>query len=423
MLNVLHLDGSGFFIKVLKQQVERIGFHYLHASTLAEGWEIIRRRKVDLIITALEFSDGNAEQMVGELNRTEFKRIPVIVITSNDTAEERHRMFNLGVIDYILKDSSESQLANYMEKFRHEDRLRSNLEQLQIAVVDDSPVVCRVIDQIFQVHRIRNVDYYHTAGALKSSGKDYDLYLLDVNLPGSSGAQLVLEMRQQVQNAVIIAISAHNHYKLISSVLLAGADDYIMKPFNEPVFIARLKANVRTFRLLKEIEEKNNALRELSLRDSLTGLFNHKHILERLDEEVAEAARFHRPLSVAMFDLDKFKQVNDTLGHQQGDRVLKLFADTAQRLTRKNDIVGRYGGEEFVVVLPETAIAGAKVLIDRIRVGFSRASGGDGEAVTVTAGLVEYNGESGVELLKRADALLYQGKKNGRNRVETGEQP
>lgn len=423
MLSVLHLDASGFFVKVLKKQVERIGFQYANGTTIAEGWQILRTRKIDLIITAMEFSDGNAEVLVAELNKTEFSRIPVIVITSNDTAEERHRMFNLGVIDYILKDSSESQLSNYMEKFRQEDRLRSNLEQLQIAVVDDSPVVCRVIDQIFQVHRIRAVDYFHDAASLKSSGKRYDIYLLDVNLPGSSGAQLVLEMRRQVKNSVIIAISAHDHYKLISSVLLAGADDYIMKPFNEPVFIARLKANVRTFNLLKEIEEKNAALQELSLRDGLTGLYNHKHILERLDEEVAEAARFHRPLALAMFDLDHFKEINDNFGHQTGDEVLCRFAETCLKLTRRNDITGRYGGEEFMVILPETSLEGARVLIERIRIGFSRLPVVTGHAVTVTAGVVEFSGESGSELIKLADTLLYQGKKNGRNRTETGLQP
>lgn len=135
---------------------------------------------------------------------------------------------------------------------------------------------------------------------------------------------------------------------------------------DENLFVARLKANVRTYSLMAELREKNERLRHLATRDGLTGLYNHKHTMHLLEVEIERSQRNHSPLSIVMFDLDHFKHINDTFGHHVGDLVLSDIGKIWHEGARSGDIAGRYGGEEFIVILPDTDLAGAKVYAERI---------------------------------------------------------
>lgn len=157
------------------------------------------------------------------------------------------------------------------------------------------------------------------------------------------------------------------------------------------------------------------------MRDSLTGLYNHKHIIDRLAEEVEKATRYQHKLSVVMLDLDHFKAVNDTWGHQAGDVVLMSFSKLLAESARHCDIVGRYGGEEFFAILPDADLGAALVFANRLREGFAalRFEGYAELAVTVSGGAAEWKGGGPRMLVKQADQLLYRAKENGRNRIET----
>jgi diguanylate cyclase (GGDEF)-like protein len=163
---------------------------------------------------------------------------------------------------------------------------------------------------------------------------------------------------------------------------------------------------------------------ELAQVDGLTGLANRRHLMERLTQEMARAQRYQTSLSVIILDLDKFKSFNDTYGHLKGDELLKAFGTMVNHMVRVGDIVGRYGGEEFCVVLPNTSIKGAMVIAERIRKAMEdlKISVGDDQPPagrTISIGAAEYANEESVEkLLTIADAALYRAKENGRNRVE-----
>jgi diguanylate cyclase (GGDEF)-like protein len=167
-----------------------------------------------------------------------------------------------------------------------------------------------------------------------------------------------------------------------------------------------------------ELEKKNLELNELTMRDSMTNLLNHKNSLRRLKEEVDRAKRINYPLSVAMVDLDNFKLVNDTYGHQSGDEVLVQVAKILSDSCRSTDVIGRYGGEEFIIIMPDTIDRDAALLLERIQKRVEKTSFKDGIHITLSCGVSELNGESVHGILKSSDIMLYEAKKKGKNRVE-----
>ena len=422
MFSVLHVESSHFFTKLYRRIVEGQKARYLEAGSVDEAMRVLETEHVDIIISASTV-DGGIDGFVKRLGQSRFKILPVVVSSASDTAEERTEMFSLGVVDYILKEDSDEHLARFIEKMVQADSRLDALKSLSIAVLDDSETVHEVMRRTFAIYGIDSMRSYYTAQEILA-GPDHDIYLVDINLPDMSGTQIVLEVRKRAPDAVIIAVSAIDHYKVISNTLIAGADDYIIKPFNAMILMARLQASARMLLLYRELEEKNRRLEELVVRDSLTGLYNHKHIIDRLAEEVEKAMRYQHTLSVVMLDIDHFKNVNDTWGHQAGDRVLVAFSRLLAESARNCDIVGRYGGEEFLVILPETDLEAASVFGNRLRERFGEMQFDEDEdlSVTVSGGVAEWKGGGHLMLVKQADHLLYRAKANGRNRIESKSQ-
>jgi diguanylate cyclase (GGDEF)-like protein len=203
----------------------------------------------------------------------------------------------------------------------------------------------------------------------------------------------------------------------------AGADDYLTKPFHPQELRVRMRAGRRILELQRELLDAREELRVQATHDGLTGLWNRASILETLDKELARAQREGHPLTMLMIDLDHFKLVNDSHGHQAGDAVLREAARRIQSSIRRYDTAGRYGGEEFVVVLPATDLAGGMVQAERIRQTIA------GEGMTASGKLVEVTCSIGVcawpasragdapVLIHGADEALYEAKRSGRNRV------
>lgn len=173
----------------------------------------------------------------------------------------------------------------------------------------------------------------------------------------------------------------------------------------------------------RQLEGALGRLEEIAIRDPLTGLYNRRHFLERLEQELARAERTGQAFHVALIDLDRFKDINDRYGHNAGDEVLRRFADVARETLRKSDLMARYGGEEFIVLFPDGRVNDIVAVMDRLRNGFSALEYGEAlrnSQVTLSAGIADWApGETSDSLIDRADRALYQAKKDGRNRIET----
>lgn len=419
MISVLHIDNTHFYKKILKSLSLEIQFNYFAANTPQEASTILKNNHIDLIITALEFKHDSGETFIKSLNNSEYNNIPIIVLTSSNSMEMKNKMFQLGVIDYILKEDFVNDIEMYIQKLSHEDFAIRKLKELDIAVLDDSVLELNIINKILKLNNINNVDYYSKPEELLMSDKKYSIYLIDFILQNISGEKVILDIRRKHPYSLIISISGISNYKVITHILSSGADDYISKPFNEYLFMARLKANVRTFALLEELKQKNIELREMVNNDGLTKLLNHNALYERLEEEIQRARHYNVPLSILMMDIDKFKNINDTYGHQVGDMVLKKVSKLFKEKFRQTDIIGRYGGEEFIGILIETSLKGACVLGERIRTEVEKFKfEEEGLKVTISIGVVEFNGDTALKLVERVDKLLYKAKNNGRNRIE-----
>jgi diguanylate cyclase (GGDEF)-like protein len=171
---------------------------------------------------------------------------------------------------------------------------------------------------------------------------------------------------------------------------------------------------------LKQLKEKNLELEQIIKIDGLTELLNHKCILEKLEEEIHRAQRYDTSFSIIMFDIDNFKLINDNYGHQKGDEVLIQISKFLRNSLRNIDTIGRYGGEEFLIILPETNLQGAYTIAERLREGVSKIDfSKENLKITISGGIVEFINESSTDLIKKADKLLYNAKRNGRNRIES----
>ena len=186
----------------------------------------------------------------------------------------------------------------------------------------------------------------------------------------------------------------------------------------KPVFLAGIVFDITEKKEMQlDLEQKNIVLAELSSIDGLTRISNHRTLLERLEYEISEANRVNKPLSVAMFDIDDFKKVNDSKGHIFGDKVLVDIAKIIQDNTRATDLAGRYGGEEFMVILSNTELSVASTIAERIRKAIADNNFIDEFTVTISGGVKQYNGEDLYELMHAADVNLFEAKRLGKNRI------
>jgi diguanylate cyclase (GGDEF)-like protein len=260
------------------------------------------------------------------------------------------------------------------------------------------------------------------------------IILADWMMPKMDGIQLCRAVRELCASEELgvvyyILVTAKSKQEQMVAGLDAGADDYLTKPYHAKELLARLRAGERIFELQRQLmrrqEELRAANRELECMahtDPLTGLANRRRLFERLEEAWSLARRHKRPLTCVMFDLDDFKQVNDAHGHNAGDDVLREIGGLLAKQSRRHDIIGRFGGEEFLLICPETSIDGATVAAERIRqrvAGQPIAVAGSTVQVTLSAGVAAARPEhkSSDAWIAEADAMLYRAKDGGRNQV------
>ena len=296
----------------------------------------------------------------------------------------------------------------------------------KVLIAEDSLVVRTVLRRQLEAqgYTIVEADDGYSALAVCRKTKP-DVVLLDIEMPGLDGYQVLEQMKADpaLSEVPVVFLTGHTGAEDLVEGLRLGAHDYLRKPFESSELIARVSAAARVKALQDELRRRNAELDVIGRTDALTGLFNRRHIEERLNEVASTARRHGFTFGVVMLDIDHFKNVNDTVGHAGGDTVLREFATRTRRVLRQEDIPGRWGGEEFLLVLPHTDLEGIAKLGERVRAAvaaepFALDDGGQ-LAVTVSCGGAVGEGFEPEELVKRADAALYEAKESGRNRVVT----
>lgn len=418
-MKILHIEHSKMIRKASKDVIMSLGCEYLESTGLEDTYKVLEKENIDLVITGLELDDIDGESLIASLSQSQYANIPIVVLTSYDNLEIRTKLFQLGVVDYqIKKDFNGERLKTYIESIRLDETLSTTMRDLRVAVVDDSVLTIKVIQNIFELNGIVRVDYYYDAKDIMKSELEYDIYVIDLILPETTGEILLSEIKSRNKDSIIIMISSTSNYKTISHTLNSGADDFIVKPFDNNTFLVRIKHHIKQHLLLKELEDSNAKLLKLSITDGLTDVYNHNYIVSRLQEECSRAKRYEDDLSILLLDLDNFKKVNDTYGHQIGDNVLTSVALTIKSVLRQSDVLGRYGGEEFLVILPNTHMDAARVVGEKIRQSISRLEfDALGLTVSVSGGLSSSKSLNYSQMIREADFRLLEAKKNGKNRI------
>ena len=290
----------------------------------------------------------------------------------------------------------------------------------RILVVDDNSKNLRLLKDILEDENFTVFTANNGLPVLEMTHNiKPDIILLDVMMPGMDGFEVckLLKGDYEIKNIPVIMVTAKTESADLKKALEIGAFDYVKKPIDEMEVIARVKSALR----FKQYQDKLN---EMASKDGLTGVFNHALLIELFEKELSKQERNCGNIAFVMLDIDFFKKVNDTYGHISGDKVLKELSEILTSSTRNSDIVGRYGGEEFGIILPEITAENAYQLCERIRQAVENhdfSTGKDIIKITISMGIFFKDSKNTINsqsMIKKADEALYKAKQNGRNRVE-----
>lgn len=310
----------------------------------------------------------------------------------------------------------------------------------EILVVDDEMSVRSVLVQVLERYGYAVTEAADGEQALKClEEKNFALVITDIKMPGTSGLEVLKKTRQSYPDTQVIIITSHASLDTAVEALRFGAYDYLFKPFEDLALISAAASRaIETVRLTEEnrrllatlkkqnleLERSNKILENVACRDGLTGLFNHRYFQDCLQSEIDRCQRDNDIFSLIFFDLDHFKLYNDAHGHLEGDYLLRQLATILEKNFRDSDVVSRYGGEEFVVILPGTSKKDAQHIAENMRCyiegyPFSGCDTQPSGKLTSSVGVATYPEDGGnrTELIQSADNAMYQVKRSGRNGV------
>ncbi len=381
------------------------------AYTLSEAKLFLARYKYFITLLDINLPDApNGEVVDYALS----KKNHVIVLSANIDKEFRKKMLQKSIIDYVNKGGAGD--INYI--IQSIERLRKNREH-KVLVVDDSMVFRKQMQSMLEnlFFEVITVAHGEEALGMLQAKPNISLVLTDYNMPVMNGLELTYEIRQTYSKdeLCILALSGNEDAEVSALFLKHGANDYIKKPFSKEEFSCRVNNSIEALENIQTIMNYAN-------RDYLTGLYNRRYFYSAMSEYIEDVKQSGEQFAVAMIDIDHFKKVNDTYGHDIGDRVIVTLADILRSSTSPRDVVARFGGEEFCIVLKNINRYSAEDILTRIHTEVANYSLQiDQERVitfTISIGAVLYHdGETLDDAINEADMLLYKAKKEGRNKL------
>ena len=412
--SILVVEDSKFFSSLVCKEVrKRVDADVTAAMSYAETCQAVMdapNEHFDLALVDLVLPDapnGEAVDWLLGLN------IPCVVFTGIFSEDMRERLLSQNVIDYIVKDtpSSLDYLMNLVERM-HRNR------NTKAMVVDDSRLARQLTAKLLRNYQFTVLEAEDGLKALKmlETHPDIKLVVTDYHMPEMDGVEMVKRMRQthDQDQLAIIGISSGGGSALSAKFIKYGANDYINKPYLPEEFFCRVMQNMRVLEMVQ-------SLTELATIDALTGIHNRRFFMEAGEKMFANALRKHLDLAVAIIDLDNFKSINDTFGHDAGDVVLQRVAALLRESTRQADIMARFGGEEFAFLASNLDPEGAQILFEKLRQRIEAEEiEYEGQRIPITASFgVCLKHEANLDsTVKKADEMLYLAKNNGRNRIE-----
>jgi two-component system cell cycle response regulator len=375
--------------------------------------------------------------------------IPVVMVTAFDQPSDRLRGLEAGADDFLVKPVSDVALIarvrslSRLKMMTDELRMRAvtsreigieNPERTAVAeagrggrilLVDDRPELAARLVEILAGEHTVELEADPSEALFHAAEGNYDLLVVSLDLDNFDGLRLASQLRslERTRNVPILAIALGDNNTRLVRALEIGVNDYLVRPVDKNEIMARARTQIRKKRYTERLRDNVQLSIEMAITDALTGLYNRRYMENHVGTLVQQAAARGKALAVLVLDIDYFKSVNDTWGHDAGDDVLREFALRIRKSIRGLDLACRYGGEEFVVVMPETDLAVATMVAERLRrrianEPFAIQNGARALEVTISIGIAALApSDNAGAILKRADQALYRAKRDGRNRV------
>lgn len=448
---ILVVDDIPANLRLLEARLLAEYYEVVTARSGPDAIEICEQSRVDVVLLDVMMPGMDGFEVCRRLKaEPATTHIPIIMITALDQPSDRVRGLEAGADDFLTKPVKDLQLLTRVKSLARlkaltdELRLRAattrniGIEQLlqqkigaedelpRVLLVDEDSVSAKQIQRILGENFALDIATDAQAGIQSAADGSYECIIVSTRASGYDPLRLCAQIRSlERSNLVpIVLLADESDEEYVIRGLELAVNDYVLRPVERQELIARLRTQIRRKRYNDGLRSSVAKTVEMAITDSLTGLYNRRYLDSHLKTLFDRAAARRTPLSVMLVDIDRFKSINDVWGHDAGDAVLNEFANRLRRNLRGIDLVCRYGGEEFVIVMPETEPAVAEKVAERIRGQIADTPfslGGSGKSIEVTASLgvagMHAAGDSVEALMKRADLALYQAKMRGRNQV------
>ncbi|GHC75965.1 PleD family two-component system response regulator [Limoniibacter endophyticus] len=448
---ILVVDDVPANVRLLEAMLSAEYFDVLTAASGPEALEICEAGRVDVILLDVMMPEMDGFEVCKRLKldpRT--AHVPVVMITALNQIDSRVKGLEAGADDFLSKPVNGLQLMTRVKSLvrlktlTDELRLRasttrmigiealmrpdadSGARQAQILVIDEHAASSERISSSLQNVCDVLVVPDPQSGLFQASQGDYDCIIISGRLETVDPLRLCSQLRSldKTRSVPIVMVAEQGEDAKVVRALELGINDFMLRPIDPHELTARIKTQIRRKRYDDELRASLSQTLEMAVTDSLTGLNNRRYLDSHLRTLIARSMSRQKPLSLLICDLDHFKLINDSWGHDGGDAILREFAQRLRDNVRGIDLACRFGGEEFVVVMPDTPFDSSTKVAERIRADVERQPftvGQNGQAIPVTVSIgvasLKWTGDTMEDLLKRADRALYQAKRSGRNRV------
>jgi two-component system, cell cycle response regulator len=447
---VLVVDDILANVRLLEAKLSAEYFDVVTAMNGADALDSIQRAKPDIVLLDVMMPGIDGIEVCRQIkNNAQTHHIPVVMVTALDQPEDRVKGLEAGADDFLTKPVNDLALfcrvksLVRLKMLTDELRARSpNGETVKLTnrredaaarpgkvlVIDNRPAASeRTRAALVPHHDVTIIDDPLTA-VMHAAETRYELIISNLDMDNVDGLRLCSQLKsleRTRQTPILIVVAPDDHQRLLRALDM-GVNDYLIRPIDKQELLARANTQIRRCRYTEQLRSHVQATMELAVTDPLTGLYNRRYMENQTAALVEHAINRGKALALLALDVDHFKLVNDENGHAVGDRVLQELASRLKQAIRNIDMICRIGGEEFVIVLPNTNAEMATRIADRMRRGISGKPFNVGAAngpltVTVSIGVAAVEGQSDTmeTILKRADEALYSAKRSGRNRVNS----
>ncbi len=448
---VLVVDDVPANVKLLEARLSAEYFDVATAHSGSEALAMAERAECDIVLLDVMMPDMDGFEVCRRLkSNPATHHIPVVMVTALDQPSDRVKGLEAGADDFLTKPVTDVALIS---RVRSLSRLKMVTDELRmravtsreigiqsaedeavaetgrngrVLIVDDRPSSYERLVATLSVEHTVDVEMEPSEALFHAAEGSYDLVIVSLGLQNFDGLRLCSQVRslERTRNLPILAVAEPDNNQRLLRGLEIGVNDYLIRPTDRNELLARTRTQIKKKRYTERLRDNVQMSIEMAITDALTGLHNRRYMETHLGTLVEQAASRGKPIAVLVLDIDYFKSVNDTYGHDAGDDVLREFAVRLRKSIRNIDLACRYGGEEFVIVMPETDMGVATMVAERLRRRIATEPFTIQQEmrlldVTISIGIAVLAevGDTAATILKRADQALYRAKRDGRNRV------